>query len=269
VLVSAGASLPFSTGCWAPTVVLPATAVEAAERDLDFMLHHELTHISRGDTRVAFWVSLASTVFPLHPTARQLAREIAFAREASVDAVVAATGALEYARFLVRSLESARAEDRLASPAVVSMADTALTRRIDMLVSTSAQRSGSARTWVSLAASALTLVALVGIAPSSWGETKYGRVSVSGRLAPDTIRRVVRDSFGSFRKCYEALPQMVPTTATMRFTIGEEGRVTQGEVTAEIQQLGECVRAAMFTLVFPPPVGGVVTVGYPIVFEPG
>jgi len=218
---------------------------------------------------VAFWVSLASMAFPLHPAARLLAREIAFAREASVDAQVAATGALEYARFLLRSLESAHAEDRHANPALVSMADTALTRRIDMLVSKSAQHSGSARTWASLAASALTVVALVGIAPSSWGETKHGRLAVSGRLHPDQIRRVMRESFGSFEKCYEALPQLASTNATLRFTIGEQGRVTQGQVTAESQQLRECMRAALFTLVFPTPIEGVVAVEYPIAFGPG
>jgi beta-lactamase regulating signal transducer with metallopeptidase domain len=271
VLVSAGTSLPFSMGCLAPTVVLPASAIEATERDLDFMLHHELAHIARGDTRVAFWVSLTSAAFPRHPTARQLAREIAFAREASVDAQVAATGPLEYARFLLRALESARADDPAPNLAIVSMADTALTRRIDMLVSKSPHRSGSARTWVSLAASALALVTLVSVAPTSWGapQTKMGRTQVSGRLAPDVIRSTVRENYGRFRTCYEALPEMVSTYATMRFTIGEAGTVTEGTVDAEISDLGECIRRAMFAIVFPAPAGGVVTVVYPLMFEPG
>jgi beta-lactamase regulating signal transducer with metallopeptidase domain len=272
VLVSAGTSLPFSMGCWTPTVVLPESAVEAAEADLDFMLRHELLHIARGDTRVAFWVSLASAAFPRHPSARQLAREIAFAREASVDAQVATTGALEYARFLLRSLERARAEDRIMNPALVSMADTALTRRIDMLVSKSSHRSGSARTWVSLAASALALATLVSVAPTSWGAgngDKYGRTQVSGRLAPDVIRSVVRENYGRFRTCYEELPEMVSTWATMRFTIGTDGTVTEGTVEAEIQQLGECVKRGMFAIVYPAPAGGVVTVVYPLMFEPG
>ncbi|HWO12966.1 MAG TPA: M56 family metallopeptidase [Polyangiaceae bacterium] len=267
VLVSAGSSLPFSMGCWAPTVVLPASAVEAAERDLEFMLRHELAHIARGDTRVAFVVSLTSVAFAWHPTARQLAREIAFAREASVDAQVAATGALEYARFLVRALESARAEGGLSSPAVVSMADSALERRIDMLVSKSRQRFSSARTWVSLSASALAVVTLVSVAPSSWGDDGGG--DKTGRLAPDIIRSVVRQNYGRFRACYEQLPEMVPTWATMKFTIGEDGTVTEGTVDAEISQLGECIRRGMFAIAFPAPEGGVVTVVYPLVFEPG
>jgi beta-lactamase regulating signal transducer with metallopeptidase domain len=268
LLVSASASLPFSMGYRVPTVVLPASAAEAAERDLDFMLQHELAHIARGDTRVAFWVSLASVLFTLHPTARRLVREIAFAREASVDAEVAATGALEYARFLLRALESAQADDGACNPAAISMADTALTRRIDMLVKKSPHRSRSARTALSLAASAVALLALVGVAPSSWGAPQEEKPA-SGNLPREQVERVVRQSYGAFRICYEELPKMVPTKATLSFTIGVDGRVTEGRVEAEISQLGQCVERAMFGLVFPAPVGGVVTVVYPVVFEPG
>jgi beta-lactamase regulating signal transducer with metallopeptidase domain len=285
LLVSAAASLPFSMGFRVPTVVLPESAVGASERDLGFMLQHELSHIARGDTRVAFWVSLMSVVFTLHPTARRLAREIAFAREASVDAQVATTSALEYARFLLRAVESAHADDRSCNPAVVSMAGTALNRRIDMLTSNAPHRSPSARTNVSLTVSALALLTLVGVAPSSWGAADAGnppgagdkpdafspRLSDEppGRLSPETIRRVVREHYGAFRVCYEALPEMVPTRATLRFTIGTDGRVVEGSVGAEIDQLGQCVERVMFALVFPAPVGGVVTVVYPVIFAPG
>jgi len=285
LLVSANASLPFSMGYRVPTVVLPESAAGAAERDLDFMLQHELSHIARGDTRVAFWVSLASVAFTLHPTARRLAREIAFAREASVDAEVGATSALEYARFLLRALESARADDRCCNPVAVSMADTALTRRIDMLVSKTPHRSRSARTSVSLAVSALALFTVVAVAPASWGVADAGkepdasdksgafdprlRSQPFGRLAPDTIRSAVRESYGAFRACYEALPEMVSTRATLKFTIGTDGHVAEGTVSAEIPQLGQCVERAMFELVFPAPSGGIVTVEYPIIFAPG
>jgi beta-lactamase regulating signal transducer with metallopeptidase domain len=285
LLISTATSLPFSMGYRVPTVVLPASAAGAAELDLDFMLQHELSHIARSDTRVAFWVSLMSVVFTLHPTARRLAREIAFAREASVDAEVAASSTLEYARFLLRAVESARAGELCCNPAVVSMAGTALTRRIDMLTSKAPHRSPSAGSLVSLAVSALALSALVGVAPSSWGASDAGnapdasdkpgafsprlRDEPAGRLPPDTIRRVVREHYGAFRLCYEELPKMVPTRATLRFTIGTDGHVAEGQVAAEIAQLGQCLERAMFTFVFPAPVGGVVTVGYPLVFEPG
>jgi beta-lactamase regulating signal transducer with metallopeptidase domain len=279
LLLSPGASLPFSMGYRVPTVVLPASAAGATERDLDFMLQHELSHIARGDTRMACWVSLAGVVFTLHPTARRLAREIAFAREASVDAEVAATSALEYARFLLRVVESARSDDRHCNSDVVSMAGTALTRRIDMLTSKTPHCSQSVRTLASLAVSALALFTVVAVAPSSSGAPDAGdkpgafnpklRSTPAGRLPPDTIRRVVRDSYAAFRKCYEELPKAVSTYATLAFSIGTEGHVTEGNVSAEIPQLGQCLERAMFEMVFPAPSGGIVTVTYPLMFEPG
>lgn len=42
--------------------------------------------------------------------------------------------------------------------------------------------------------------------PSHSWDLKAGRIAVSGRLAPDVIRAVMRDQFGRFRECYETLP---------------------------------------------------------------
>jgi beta-lactamase regulating signal transducer with metallopeptidase domain len=278
IRVSEAVALPFSAGFLAPLVVLPSRAREASAADLDFMLHHELAHIARGDTRTALAVSLANVAFALHPTARRLTREIAFAREASVDALVASATPLEYAHFLLRSLETCRAN--VGAPALaVSMADTALTRRIDMLVSRKSRRSSNI-TWISLGGSALVLVGLVSLAPASWGAPPAGfspRLVASApgeknaqRLPPETIREVVRASYGAFKDCYERLGQPLPSTrATLRFTIGIEGRVTEGSVDAEIPKLGSCLDVAMRAMVFPAPKGGIVTVGYPLMFEPG
>jgi hypothetical protein len=280
IRVSEDVALPFSAGFLEPFVVLPARAREAAAADLDFMLHHELAHIARGDTRTALAISLANAAFALHPTARRLAREIAFAREASVDALVSSDAPLEYAHFLVRSLEACRAS--LATPALaVSMADTALTRRIDMLTSTNPRRNGSKITWLSLGASALALLGVVSLAPASWGAPPAGFSpkarfeapgdgNAAGRLPPETIREVVRASYGAFKDCYEKLGKPLPSThATLRFTIGLEGRVSEGSVEAEIPALGSCLDRAMRELVFTAPNGGVVTVSYPLMFEPG
>ena len=280
IRISEDVALPFSAGFSKPLVVLPSRAREASAADLDFMLHHELAHIARGDTRTALAVSLANVVLALHPTARRLAREIAFAREASVDALVASSAPLEYAHFLVRSLETCRAG--VASPALaVSMADTALTRRIDMLVSKNPRRSSSTVTWLSLGGSTLALIAIVSVAPTSWGAPPAGfspRMATGApgegkapeRLPPETIREVVRSSYGAFTQCYEQLGHPLPSThATLRFTIGLEGRVTEGSVEAEISTLGSCLDRAMRAFVFPAPKGGVVTVSYPLMFEPG
>ena len=149
-----------------------------------------------------------------------------------------------------------------------------------MLVSTNPRRS-SHFTWFSLGGSALALIGLVSLAPASWGAPPAGSSprlaasapgggSVVGRLPAETIREVVRASYGAFRVCYEQLGQPLPSTrATLRFTIGLEGRVSEGSVDAEISTLGSCLDRAMREFVFPAPRGGVVTVSYPLMFEPG
>ena len=95
-------------------------------------------------------------------------------------------------------------------------------------------------------------------------------VAVSGRLEPEVIRKTVREHYPAFGKCYESLP--APLTATeveMRFTIGNDGKVTEGSTDAKDRKaLGACVESAMFAMVFPQPVGGVVTVVYTLQLAP-
>jgi hypothetical protein len=95
-----------------------------------------------------------------------------------------------------------------------------------------------------------------------------------GFLPLALIQKVVRQNYGRFRMCHEeglsrgALEGRV----TIRFTIG------RGGVVSDVQDSGSdipdgqtvaCVAAAYRGMVFPKPIGGIVTVIYPIMFSPG
>ena len=99
-----------------------------------------------------------------------------------------------------------------------------------------------------------------------------GTLKVGGRLPPEAIQRVVRQSFGRLRACYERGLQRSPDLEgriAVKFVIDREGTVTMAS-TAE-SSLGDpsvetCVARAYESMSFPKPEGGIVTVVYPVVF---
>jgi hypothetical protein len=294
--VSPEFAAPFATGFLSPVVGLDPQSCKLGPVELGYTLEHELSHIARGDTRLAFCVELARRCFIGHPSARWLIAELGWAREAAVDASVAGDSPRGYAQFLVASAERWSLA-RAASTSSVFMANTALARRIEMLTSSSRQLHSAPKRFALLGASALGL-SLAALAPASCGapqteagpsrapgaagsgpaavppsdsvDLKAGRIVVSGALAPDAIRAVLRDEFGRFRECYETLPPprpMVP--ATLNFTIGSAGNVTAGHVDSEASPvLGQCLERVMLAVRFPVPKAGDVTVGYPMQFGP-
>ena len=100
------------------------------------------------------------------------------------------------------------------------------------------------------------------------------RCSVSGRLGPDAIQRVVRANFGRFRLCYENGLAMNPTLhgrVTTRFLIARDGSVgyaADGGSDIPDASTVSCVVGAFSHLSFPEPAGGTVVVDYPIAFSP-
>lgn len=102
-----------------------------------------------------------------------------------------------------------------------------------------------------------------------------GSTSVSGRLPPAVIQKVVRDAYDRLRKCYEtglAKDANLEGKLVVRFVINREGKV--GEVTVvqgttmPDKAAIECMVKEYKALSFPPPDGGIVTVVYPIMFSP-
>jgi hypothetical protein len=101
-----------------------------------------------------------------------------------------------------------------------------------------------------------------------------GATSVSGRLPPEVIQRIVRQNFGRFRLCYENGLRNNPNlqgTVSVTFVIGRDGSVSNVGGGGGLPDSGvtSCVTRAFYGLAFPTPEGGVVRVTYPISFSPG
>ncbi len=103
---------------------------------------------------------------------------------------------------------------------------------------------------------------------------RMGATDVSGRLPPEVIQRIVRQNFGRFRLCYENGLRNNPNLqgrVSVRFVISRDGTVSNVSGGGDIPDGGviSCVTRAFYSLSFPQPEGGIVTVSYPIVFTPG
>jgi hypothetical protein len=104
---------------------------------------------------------------------------------------------------------------------------------------------------------------------------RMGATTVSGRLPPEVIQRIVRQNFGRFRLCYENGLRNNPNLqgrVGVRFVIGRDGAVSNvGNGGSDMPDgaVVSCVVRAFYGLSFPQPEGGIVTVTYPIMFAPG
>lgn len=97
---------------------------------------------------------------------------------------------------------------------------------------------------------------------------------VSGRLDAEVIRRVVRLNDGRYRACYETGLRTDPSLqgrVTVKFVIDRTGAVglaADGGSDLPDEAVRRCVVSSFFSLSFPSPESGAVTVVYPIVFSP-
>jgi hypothetical protein len=111
--------------------------------------------------------------------------------------------------------------------------------------------------------------------PKGPGTLRIGPTTISGRLPPEVIQRVVRQNFGRFRLCYERGLAQNPNLqgrVSVRFVIDRNGAVSNatngGSDLPSVDVVG-CVVRSYYGLSFPQPEGGIVTVVYPIMFSPG
>jgi hypothetical protein len=103
---------------------------------------------------------------------------------------------------------------------------------------------------------------------------RVGSPSVSGRIPPEVIQRIVRQNFGRFRLCYENGLRNNPSLTgrvSVGFAIGRDGAVSSvqngGSDLPDAGVVG-CVVRSFYGLSFPPPDAGIVTVTYPLLFSP-
>jgi FHA domain len=104
---------------------------------------------------------------------------------------------------------------------------------------------------------------------------RQGATQVNGRLPPEVIQRIVRQNFGRFRLCYENGLRTNPNLqgrVAVKFVIDRAGAVsTASDGGSDLPDQGVvgCVVRGFQNLSFPQPEGGIVTVVYPIIFNPG
>ncbi|WP_437766054.1 AgmX/PglI C-terminal domain-containing protein [Sorangium sp. So ce281] len=105
-------------------------------------------------------------------------------------------------------------------------------------------------------------------------QVRAGATQVSGRLPPEVIQRIVRQSFGRFRLCYEHGLQRdagLQGRVVVRFTIDPRGALVNardGGSDLPDSAAVSCVVRAFRDLTFPAPEGGSVDVVYPLLFSP-
>jgi hypothetical protein len=102
---------------------------------------------------------------------------------------------------------------------------------------------------------------------------REGDVRVTAGLQRDVVQRIVRQNFGSFRRCYEnALwkEPIVPAEVTVRMVVDRSGAVRSTGVQSSSgpASVGVCVARAVGNLSFPARKSGEVIVTYPIAFDP-
>jgi hypothetical protein len=104
---------------------------------------------------------------------------------------------------------------------------------------------------------------------------RIGKTEVSGRLPPEVIQRIVRQNYGRFRMCYEqglARNPNLEGRVQVRFVIDRQGSVANvqnGGSDLPDNGVTSCIIGAYYGLSFPQPEGGIVTVTYPVMFQPG
>jgi hypothetical protein len=94
-------------------------------------------------------------------------------------------------------------------------------------------------------------------------------------MAMEVVDRIVRQSFGRFRLCWETVARTNVRLAGrvgVRFVIGRDGAVraakSDDRTTIHDGAMGSCVASAFQSLSFPAPDGGIVTVIYTLDFTP-
>jgi hypothetical protein len=111
-------------------------------------------------------------------------------------------------------------------------------------------------------------------AGSGPGSARDGGTTTNGRIPPPVIQRIVRESFGRFRTCYEdglRRNRDLQGKVTVKFIIGTSGKVAMtadGGSDLPDQEVVRCIVRGFGDLSFPEPEGGMITVVYPIMFNP-
>jgi TonB family protein len=98
---------------------------------------------------------------------------------------------------------------------------------------------------------------------------------MSARVPPEVIQSIVRAQFDAYRRCYKAglaRNASLQGRVVVRFVVDTQGHVAEARdegSTLPDPDVVACIVKGFANLSFPKPVGGQVTVVYPIEFNPG
>jgi hypothetical protein len=104
---------------------------------------------------------------------------------------------------------------------------------------------------------------------------RQGRVEVTGDLPPEVVSRIVRQSFGRFRLCYEQgllHDPMLRGRVAVKIAIAHDGAASSAEDAGSEMPNREvlaCVVRSFGSLSFPSPTVGTASVVFPLLFDPG
>jgi TonB family protein len=95
--------IPFTRGVFHPAVFFPEEALDWSQEQLEFVLAHELAHVSRHDCMTQVPAQIACALFWFHPLVWLAAFQVRKERERACDDMVLSLGhhATDYAEFLV------------------------------------------------------------------------------------------------------------------------------------------------------------------------
>ena len=153
ILISNEIEVPFTTGFFKPTILLPADATDWSDTRLDLVLRHELAHVSRHDV---FWQSIvliAKSIYWFNPMVWLAGQKLAIERELACDDMVVSAGirASDYASVLVEF-----ASELAGRPIVVlgtlSFTQKSIEKRLTSILEPSTNRAESKRWFRSTAA---------------------------------------------------------------------------------------------------------------------
>ena len=145
VLVSDEIDIPYVCGWWKPAIVVPAASEAWTTRDWQMVLHHESSHVARGDVLVQWMRQVTLALHWFNPAVRWLMRITDEACEGACDDAVLLRGtdAARYASALLSFADGRWSYSAAPTPTIAGR--SGLERRVLAMVDVRRRRRRPAR----------------------------------------------------------------------------------------------------------------------------
>ncbi len=235
-------TVPVTTGCFVPEILLPSGWRDWDDAKLHAVLVHEMAHVRRGDTLIAFAASFNKCVFWFHPLAWWLERRLALlAEQAADDCSVLVLGDRErYASALIDMAAAKAGRHRLVWEAVAMAKSTEVRRRIERILDERAvvSRSVTRGRWLAIALVSVPL--LFGAAAI---QLEMQRATTAAEIRPPTVLAEVTTPVPgkTAERVAKLRAQLEPPyrkwlDEDVRYIIGEKERETFQQLTGDAER---------------------------------